>query len=267
MSDFTTRAYKYFVDKRYSKEAAAALAANAMHESGGSPTIYEKAPRPGSAAGFGMMQWDPQRKAGLYKFAADNGLDPESEDAQLAYIDHELNTTEKAAGDKLRNASSYQDATNAVLSYLRPQGYSDKDPGSSLGYVARYNNGAQLAGVDPINVPPIGGTQTVGAGAASNPAMATAGGLLNYPTPAAPVDTSKQLAALLAAQEDQKKQQGIDDVVKQGMGLLGQGIGEASRLQAAPAQVHFPQLPMQQQPVFPDFATMLAQQRLMRRMV
>ena len=260
MSDFTTRAYKYFVDKRYSKEAAAALAANAMHESGGSPTIYEKAPRPGSAAGFGMMQWDPQRKAGLYKFAADNGLDPESEDAQLAYIDHELNTTEKAAGDKLRNASSYQDATNAVLSYLRPQGYSDKDPGSSLGYVARYNNGAQLAGVDPIKVPPIGATQMVGAGAGSNAAMATPPSLLSPTAAPAGADVSAKLASLLAAQEENKKAAGYDDLVKSGMGLLGQ----------APAA---PQTPMPQaavyrpqpgQPVFPDFQTMLAQQRLLR---
>lgn len=222
MNDFTARAYNYFLAKGYSSQAAAALAGQATHESGGSPTIYEKVPRPGSAAGFGIMQWDPPRKAGLYKFAASNNLDPESEQAQLAYIDHELNTSESAAGEKLRNAGDYTQATNAVLSYLRPQGYTEKDPGSSLHYVERYNLGAPLVGQGPISVPPIGPPTAVAT--LANPAMA-----MPAITPAVggASTTDALLTGLLAAGKAQK----YSDQIAKGMGLLAAGNTEAPPVQ------------------------------------
>lgn len=262
--DFLNRAYQFFISKGYSPHAAAALAAQGKWESGGNPLqVHDQ------GTGFGLYGWrDPKpgegRKTALYKWAADNHKDPESEQTQLEFADHELQTSEAGAGQKLKDAKDYKEATDATLAYLRPQNYSAQDPGSSHGYVGRFNNGAQLAGVDPIAVAPVGAPQTVGPGAASNPAMAQAP-QAPYAPPPSLLAPSSNSADLLAAQQAGAKAKAQDDLyaglAKTGTGLLGQAETPGTPFMQASAQPHRPQV----QPVgMPDFTQILAQQRLMR---
>lgn len=150
MADFTKRAFSYYQRLGYTPVQAAALAGNAYHESGGDPL------RPGdNGKAFGLFQWHPDRKAGLFDFAKGQGLDPENEETQLAYAHNELNGPESKAGKALKSATTLQDANNAVLGFLRPSGYSDDNPFNSHGYVNRYNQAAPLVDQQPLALAPL----------------------------------------------------------------------------------------------------------------
>ena len=156
--DFRKRAFNYFTSLGYKPWQAAALAGHSDWESaGGKPTIYGDAGK-----SFGLFQWDKNRKAGLYEFAKSKGLDPEGEETQLAYAHHELTAGgERAAGKMLSASENLQQANDAVLAYLRPQGYDPKAPGNSHAYTQRYNRAAPLINAPAIEVPPMPPTVAV----------------------------------------------------------------------------------------------------------
>jgi hypothetical protein len=132
--DFLNYAFEYWLKKGYAPHQAAALAGQAQWESGGNPTAVGD-----SGTAFGSFQWRGDRRQRLNATA-----DPKSIPGQLDFANWELSNTEKGAGDALRNAKDYTEATNAVLGYLRPQGYTAKNPAGSHGYADRYNIGANL---------------------------------------------------------------------------------------------------------------------------
>lgn len=140
---------KYALDwlrsKGYAPHAAAAIVGHGIQESG---------LKPNGAVGdngtaFGMFQWRGPRAQALQQYAGQRGLDWKTMDAQLSFLDHELNTTEKRAGDALRGAADVRGATRAMMDFERPAGYTPANPEAGHGWDNRLGNAFRLAGVTP----------------------------------------------------------------------------------------------------------------------
>lgn len=141
--DFLNYAFDFYLKKGWQPHQAAALAGQAQWESGGDPMKSHD-----GGTGRGLMGWRLDRRKNL-ESAKDNKTVP----GQLEFSNWELGNTEKGAGDALRNAKDYSEATNAVLGYLRPSGYTAKNPMGSHGYAERYNLGAGLLNQPPMASP------------------------------------------------------------------------------------------------------------------
>jgi Phage tail lysozyme len=159
-SEFGRRAYNYYLNLGYRPVQAAALAGNAMAESGGSTNIVGD-----QGKALGLFQWHPDRQARLFSYAQSQGLDPRSETAQLGFFDWELKNTEKRAGEMLSSAQTPEAAQAAVLASLRPRGFSMSDPTQSHNYGGRLKNtmsllGTEGGGVTPMDPSALSGAQT-----------------------------------------------------------------------------------------------------------
>lgn len=117
-------AYGFFVSKGWSPAAAAGIVGGLIHESVGLNTSALN-PRDGAdgSDSIGLAQWNSGRAQQLKAFAADQGKDWRDFGVQLAFVDHELRTTEKAAGDELGRATSARAAAEAFVRYERPRNY------------------------------------------------------------------------------------------------------------------------------------------------
>jgi len=142
-------AMKKFMAAGLTKEQAAGLVGNMIQESGGSLKTTARNPGDGrdGSDSIGILQWNADRAQRLKAYAASKGTSWDDYDTQLEFIIVELNTTEKAAGDKLRAARTAEEAAGAATAYIRPQG-SNSGATASHGWVNRRNNALRLAGVD-----------------------------------------------------------------------------------------------------------------------
>lgn len=132
--DFLNYAFDFYLKKGYAPHQAAALAGQAQWEGQGNPAAVGD-----NGTAKGVFQWRLDRQ-GRLNARKDGNTVP----GQLEFADWELSNTEKAAGDALRKSKNYEEATNAVLGFLRPQGYTPNNPMGSHGYAQRYNLGAGL---------------------------------------------------------------------------------------------------------------------------
>jgi hypothetical protein len=146
MADNTTYAMQWMLKHGYSVPAAAAMVGHAQQESG----IRTDATGDNGTA-KGVFQWRGDRLAGLHSFAQAAGQDPNSLDTQLGYMDHELNTTERRAGDALRAATDVRSATRAGMMFERPQGYTADNPEAGHGWANRLGEAQRLAGMPVDN--------------------------------------------------------------------------------------------------------------------
>lgn len=166
MTDFRTRAFNFFTGQGWSPVAAAALAGQGNWESRGNPSAVHD-----GGIGVGLYGWNGDRRKALYDFAAQYQMDPASEDTQLRFAHHELtNGNERKWGDTLKGASDLTGATNAVIGFLRPAGWTAANPTAGHGYMQRYNEAAQLAGM-PAADPRTAGDADLG-GYGGSPALA-----------------------------------------------------------------------------------------------
>lgn len=149
VAERSTRAMDYFQSRGWTKAQAAGIVGNLIHESGGK--LSPGARNPGDGAdgsdSIGLAQWNSDRARRLKEFAALNKADWQDYGIQLAFVDHELRSNEKGAGDKLKQAQNLQDATDAFIGYERPLG-SDKGARNAHGYDNRLRMAAQAAGED-----------------------------------------------------------------------------------------------------------------------
>lgn len=97
-------AMKVLMDKGWSKEQAAGIAANLAAESG-----FDTNAVGDSGKAKGIAQWHPDRQK---KFEEVNGkkLSDATFEEQVGFVDWELNNTEKKAGDKIRTAATAEQA-------------------------------------------------------------------------------------------------------------------------------------------------------------
>jgi len=195
-------AMQWLLKRGYQPHQAAALVGHGVQESG---LRTDAVGDNGTARG--VFQWRGDRLSGLYDFARSTGQDPNALDTQLGWLDRELNTTEKRAGDALRAAPDVASAVRAGMMYERPAGYSAANPEAGHGWANRLGKAQELAGVAPAP--------------GATPAMADASAPLSaafVPPPAVPPaldlgamfavqgSNAAQARASLAAAEQQRRQ-------------------------------------------------------------
>jgi Phage tail lysozyme len=108
----------YFVKAGWSRSQAVGIVANLQAESGLNPNATGD-----HGAAHGIAQWHEDRWRRLQEFAWQQGLDPNSLGAQLAFIQNELTGSEKGAGTALSKAQTARQAAEAFsLGFERPAG-------------------------------------------------------------------------------------------------------------------------------------------------
>lgn len=141
-------AVKRFADAGYGQFGGAALVGAFVWEAGGG--LNPRARNPGDGAdgsdSVGVGQWNADRARNLAAFAARNGLDPWALDTQLAFVVEELSTTHKDIGDRLKAATSIEEAAEIVAAYEKPSGYSDANPRGAHGWDQRLANAKKMLG-------------------------------------------------------------------------------------------------------------------------
>lgn len=142
MADNAAYALDWLRKRGYAPHQAAAMVGHGMQESG---LRTDAVGDNGTAKG--IFQWRGPRLAGLHSFAAASGQDPNSIDTQLGYMDHELNTTERRAGDALRASTDVRGATRAGMMFERPAGYTADNPEAGHGWANRFGEASRLAGM------------------------------------------------------------------------------------------------------------------------
>jgi hypothetical protein len=118
MEFFTTD--KVFLPQSYTRMHAAGICGNLMRES---YARMETGAIGDSGTAFGVMQARGQRQRNLRDFAAKNNRPADDLIIQLAFVDHELHTSEAYAWAWLLSSRSVEEATAAMCSYERPAGW------------------------------------------------------------------------------------------------------------------------------------------------
>lgn len=149
--------YKYFINKGYTPVQAAGIVGNLVQES----SVQAGNGTRGGDGGMshGVAQWNRERLDNLKGFAQSRGSSPWDLNTQFDFVDHELRGSggfgggsEKRAYGLMQNASNVQDATKAMISFERPQGFTWANPTAGHGWDNRLANAAKLAGVDPSTI-------------------------------------------------------------------------------------------------------------------
>ena len=113
---FVDQAVAFFTGRGWTPEQAAGIAGNLHYESGGGNIA---AIGDGGKA-FGLAQWHPDRQSTFQRLFG-KPIQQATQDEQFAFVDWELNNTEKGAGKALRATSSIADAARTFMSkFERP---------------------------------------------------------------------------------------------------------------------------------------------------
>jgi hypothetical protein len=111
-------------DLGLTKEQAAGVVGNLMHESGGFGSLQEINPLvPGSQGGYGYAQWTGPRRDSFESYVANNGLDPTSYEANYGFLKHELanDPYERKQFMTVKGAQTAEEAARLISeNYLRP---------------------------------------------------------------------------------------------------------------------------------------------------
>jgi hypothetical protein len=111
-------------DYGLTRNQAAGVVGNLMHESGGFQSLQEIKPLiPGSRGGYGYAQWTGPRRNAFESFASSNKLDPTSYDANYGFLKHELanDPYERRQFNTVKNATTASEAARLISeNYLRP---------------------------------------------------------------------------------------------------------------------------------------------------
>jgi hypothetical protein len=137
------QAISYLTERGLPHHVAAAFAGNFDVESGFNPSINEIDPLvEGSRGGFGLYQLTGPRRVQYEEWAPAQGRGLGDPYAQLDFMLHELETTERGARDRILQAQNVDEAARLVSErFLRP-GIPHLD--------RRINAARQYAGLPPI---------------------------------------------------------------------------------------------------------------------
>ena len=120
---------------------AAALVGNAMVESG--EELFTKSNHK-SGVPYGILRWWDKRKENLENFAKNNDRKMDDLETQIRFMDWELRNMEKTSYKALKDSSDMMNALRAVVSYVRPTGYSINTPERSANWKDRVSNSYSL---------------------------------------------------------------------------------------------------------------------------
>jgi hypothetical protein len=134
-------AARYMQKLGWSDIQSAVIVAQGIWESGGNRImdIITTALGDGGTA-HGGWQWRLDRyvgRNGLLPHAFSLGRSSADLEVQLLFVDKELRTTERRAGDLLRKAKTVEEATDAFICYLRPAGTKWEAPREGHGWNSR----------------------------------------------------------------------------------------------------------------------------------
>lgn len=107
------QAIDFFMSKGLTREQAAGIAGNLLHESNFSPTAVGD-----GGTSFGIAQWHNGRGDAMKAWTQANGYSPTSFRGQLEFLWHELNHSESNALSKLRATSTPFDAGMAFCRWF-----------------------------------------------------------------------------------------------------------------------------------------------------
>lgn len=111
------QALAYFTSQGWTPQQAAGIVANLTAESGLRTNAVGD-----SGNAYGIAQWHKDRQQAFERFTG-HSIRGSTLAEQLAFVNHELHTSEKRAGDRLRAAGSAADAASLVsMLYERPAG-------------------------------------------------------------------------------------------------------------------------------------------------
>ncbi|WP_146126985.1 phage tail tip lysozyme [Labrys okinawensis] len=148
-ADRESAAMSYFIGRGYSREQAAGIVGNLVHESAGlAPSSRNPGDGSDGSDSVGIAQWNGTRAKSLKAFAADRGKDWRDLSVQLAFVDHELNTDYAGVKARLRATNTADEAAGVfVTDYERPAG-SQGGAAASHGWDNRRNQARRLAAGD-----------------------------------------------------------------------------------------------------------------------
>ena len=135
------QAMDFFQGRGYTREQAAGIVGNLIHESNLNPGAIGD-----SGTSVGIGQFHNERAAALKQFAAARGKPVNDLQTQLEFVDHELQTSEAGTAAALKGATTAREAARAFIGYERPQGYTAANPEGGLGFANRVANAEGLAG-------------------------------------------------------------------------------------------------------------------------
>ncbi len=111
--------YALLKKKGYSDVQIAALLGSFQQESSLDPTRWQHASKNINApGGFGLAQWDDRKKA-LAKWAKANNRPWDTYETQIDFMEYEMRTSEKKAGQAFRSAKTLPEAMAAMKRYER----------------------------------------------------------------------------------------------------------------------------------------------------
>lgn len=145
------RVYQRLISKGWAPHQAAGIVGNLMAESGRGLNTQARNPGDGSdgSDSIGLAQWNGNRAKALKNFAAAQGKDWHDIDVQADFIDHELRTSERAAGENLARSTNAEEAAAAFVGYERPAGWSPSNARGAMHWEKRRDAALQLAGENP----------------------------------------------------------------------------------------------------------------------
>jgi hypothetical protein len=108
----------FFTSKGFTREAAAGIVGNLLAESG----INPKSEQYGGGPGRGIAQWTVDQRWQTYlKFAKNRKLNPESLDAQLRFIIHEMPSQMGESAKTIKTMTNKEEAAKLFMDkYERP---------------------------------------------------------------------------------------------------------------------------------------------------
>ena len=118
-SENAQKAMRYFMSQGWSREQAAGIVGNLQAESGADldPTAIARNDAGQGKHSYGIAQWNRGRFENLRRFADRRGTTWEDFDTQLAFIQHELEGSERGAGRRLGQATNATDAAKIIDRY------------------------------------------------------------------------------------------------------------------------------------------------------
>lgn len=150
------RAYQRLISKGWTPAQAAGVVGNLTAESGGSLNTQARNPGDGSdgSDSIGVAQWNGARAKALKAFAAERGTDWHDFDTQIDFVDHELRTSERGAGENLARATNAEEAAAAFTGYERPAGWSAGNAKGSHNWTGRRDAALRITGENPASEDP-----------------------------------------------------------------------------------------------------------------
>jgi hypothetical protein len=119
------QAFDFFIKQGWTPEQAAGIVGNLQAESGKELNIKavgDKDKKTGEFKAFGIAQFHPERQE-LFKKKFGKDIRESTFEEQLQFVQHELETTEKPAADKLRRTKTVEEAATVVdVEYERSSG-------------------------------------------------------------------------------------------------------------------------------------------------